>query len=455
MPSGRGHSFIHGDKATKKYLLQYAEDESLMGERLARRYGRFGHALAIPAQAEGQDLTQCLSAVPSGPNGPTLIVTVINARTDASEEVLKSNRNSLEEIDKSFGMPDRLSPRICTYEHPVGRLVVIDRSDACPMPRKQGVGLARKIGCDFLLGVIESGATTSPWIHCSDADTKLPPGYFEQAETQAKNEATALVYPFRHRRDVQNPVTYPIALEYESSLRYYVLGLRFAGSAHAFHSVGSALAVHANAYAQVRGFPRREAAEDFYLLNKLAKLGAIQQLDGVPIEPSSRSSNRVPFGTGAAIQKQLLRPQEEIQTYHPQVFTYLQTWEATIRNCQLQPSLAQNVPFAVTTQANATPGVESARLLEALEASGALSRAERALQGPASSIPRKLRDNLDSFRTLRLVHALRDTGLGKIGLREAIDKASFIELEEKIDELSIHEVATRLERLDYGHLTEQ
>ncbi len=34
---------------------------------------------------------------------------------------------------------------------------------------------------------------------------------------------------------------------------------------------GSSLGVLAPAYAEVRGFPRRQAGEDFYLLDKLAK----------------------------------------------------------------------------------------------------------------------------------------------------------------------------------------
>ena len=67
---------------------------------------------------------------------------------------------------------------------------------------------------------------------------------------------------------------------YELRLHHYVLGLEYAGSPYAYHTLGSCLAVKADAYAQVRGFPKRAGAEDFYLLNKLAKLGAMPRLQG-------------------------------------------------------------------------------------------------------------------------------------------------------------------------------
>ena len=62
-----------------------------------------------------------------------------------------------------------------------------------------------------------------------------------------------------------------------------MLGLGFAGSPYAYHSVGSTLAVRAEAYAIVRGVPKRAAGEDFYLLDKLAKVTPIRVLTGEPV----------------------------------------------------------------------------------------------------------------------------------------------------------------------------
>ena len=119
---------------------------------------------------------------------------------------------------------------------------------------------------------------------------------------------------------------------YEYSLRYYVAGLSFAHSPYAFHTIGSTIAVNAAHYAKVRGFPRRQAGEDFYLLNKLAKVGAIMQLgaetDCEPIDIAARLSDRVPFGTGAAVGKimELEDPAREFLLYHPSVFGLLRSW---------------------------------------------------------------------------------------------------------------------------------
>ena len=73
------------------------------------------------------------------------------------------------------------------------------------------------------------------------------------------------------------------------SLRYYVAGMKYARShlTH-FHTIGSTMAVRASYYAKVRGFPKREAGEDFYLLNKLAKVGTVLELEASPELPANR-----------------------------------------------------------------------------------------------------------------------------------------------------------------------
>jgi len=209
------------------------------------------------------------------------------------------------------------------------------------------------------------------------------------------------------------------------------------------------MAVHANTYAQVRGFPRREAAEDFYLLNKLAKLGRIQQLSGESVEPSSRSSNRVPFGTGASIKMSLASPRQERQVYHPMIFEYLRSWQASIADALIQPTLARDLPLTVATRAKRNPKIEVERLLEALETSQALSRAQSAFKGSASMAPQRIQDSLDAFRTLKLVHSLRDTGLEDLDLRRGLDQAPFIKIGQEAWALGIEQVAATLESLDY------
>ena len=108
--------------------------------------------------------------------------------------------------------------------------------------------------------------------------------------------------------------------------------MKYARSPYAFHTIGSTMAVNAFHYAKVRGFPRRQAGEDFYLLNKLAKVGAIRQLseetECESIDIAARLSDRVPFGTGAATGKimELEDPAREYLFYHPAVFGLLRGW---------------------------------------------------------------------------------------------------------------------------------
>ena len=59
---------------------------------------------------------------------------------------------------------------------------------------------------------------------------------------------------------------------YEIFLRYYVLGLKFAKSDYAFHTIGSTMLCTPDAYVKVEGMNKRKAAEDFYFLEKLAKI---------------------------------------------------------------------------------------------------------------------------------------------------------------------------------------
>ena len=67
--------------------------------------------------------------------------------------------------------------------------------------------------------------------------------------------------------------------------------------------IGSAFAVRADAYVKQGGMNRRQAGEDFYFLYKLTKLGKLTELKDAFVYPSARVSDRVPFGTGAAMTK--------------------------------------------------------------------------------------------------------------------------------------------------------
>ena len=81
-------------------------------------------------------------------------------------------------------------------------VLLVDRfSDGHKFPPKGGVGHARKTGADLAAYLIHQRRVCSPWIHCTDADVRLPRRYFTcstaLSDTAAQDTA-ALVYPFRH-----------------------------------------------------------------------------------------------------------------------------------------------------------------------------------------------------------------------------------------------------------------
>jgi hypothetical protein len=188
-----------------------------------------------------------------------------------------------------------------------------------------------------------------------------------------------------------------------------VRGLEHAASPYAYHTLGSCLAVTATAYAQVRGFPRRAAGEDFYLLNKVAKTGPIARLDGACIALRSRASSRVPFGTGPAVTRIGDGPVESQRLfYHPRVFQ------------ALHALLASAASFFQPGQAGLRPRLLDAGLPESLsDAATAVALQlgwDDAIQhcrshglGEAQFL-RHFHHWFDGFRTLKFIHGLRAAG---------------------------------------------
>jgi hypothetical protein len=409
-------------RAEKQYLDRYAEPEA---RELGALLRRFGHVLTIPAYGEEKELHEALASIPAGPLGDVLIVLVVNGRVDSPQSMRCANLATLEELRAGGGHGIPLNRNAAIHEHPRGALLLVDRATpGHELPPRHGVGLARKIAADIALALWSDGKVASPWIHCTDADVALPADYFDATHRSiASGSEAALLYPFRHVGCTRD------ALEYEISLRYYVAGLRFAGSPYAFHTIGSTLAAHATAYARVRGFPKRLAAEDFYLLNKLAKAGTIRSLDCEPIQLSTRSSNRTPFGTGRALERARGREHEisPLRFYHPDVFSNLRAWLQTL-NALAETGDAADPADLLAKQIGGWPSADVDRLRAHLDESGAWARARigaERCRTPATRA-KHLHGGFDALRTLKLIHALRAGGLASIPLREALSEATFV-----------------------------
>src|SRR5215510_9289228 len=391
--------------ALEKYLARYMEPEGRDLQRVGRT---FGHAIVIPAYDEGEILFTTLKSIPPGPMGDVLTILVINAPADALGAVHLRSQELIRQLREEYGKDVAQGPACFHWlAHPRGALLCVDRTGPRSLPKGQGVGLARKIGCDIALQLYVRGNLRSVWIHTTDADVELPTAYLERVPLAFKRDApAALLHPFWHRCE-PSAVLADAMQRYELFLRYYVLGLAHAQSPYAFHTLGSTLAVHALAYAKVRGFPRRAAGEDFYLLNKLAKVGPILQLDGAPLMIRGRSSHRVPFGTGAALKQILAQAArgEPYRVYAPDVFLQLKIALAALQLFCADRGREDPIQ-CLKSAAQMHQGVDAQQLhceLVNLGYLSALRHAQRISRDPATML-RHLHGWFDAFRTLKFVH---------------------------------------------------
>ncbi len=385
----------------RSYLEHYAEpiaSDSNLKELLPRHYQ---FVLVIPIYDEPLD---CLEQVLPNDLQDALIIVVVNA-AEAAEPVqsaylsaLHRTRDFLQQF-QPHDAPLTVVPR----PHQSALLIVDCCSEGRQLPRKQGVGLARKIGGDLAVACIDQKLVASPWIHCTDADVELPLKYFGDAEPGS----AVAIYPFRHSPLHRN------ILQYEISLRYYVLQLAASTSPYAFQTIGSLLKINARNYVAVRGFPKRQAAEDFYMLNKLAKTGRVERLTTPIVSLSSRVSRRVPFGTGAAIGR--LANEPDLQLYHPEIFEQLHIWLGLVESLWCDRSL-------IAKQGLKTWWPADVFLLKILQSMGLGKMLQQSY--------RQCHDWchfqfflwvwFDAFRTLKFVHALRDQRYASLPIDAAI-----------------------------------
>lgn len=419
------------EPALRKYLERYAEPEAAFARELGHQYAA---ALVVPLHAEDDSFVAHIAQAAAEAAGRVLVIAVVNA-TDAApapshtqnERLLRSLTGRLlprQELSQLSGSPAHavLGPT----EH--FDLLLVDRaSPGRRLPLGEGVGLARRIGMDIALGLEQLGGVVSPWFGSTDADVQLPPSYFRiLADLEPHNpqggRRVALTWPFWHTPSGDDAIDQATIL-YELSLRYYTLGLAAAGSPYAYQSLGSAMAVLGAAYAEVRGFPRRQAGEDFYLLDKLAKVGTIHRPDCEPLLLHSRTSERVPFGTGPRV-REIIEQGGVLMTYHPRVFELLRlTLGAFRRAVALRDENLLVAELTRSIDAGSVGAVSSA--LDDLQAFDAV----RDMLGASSDSrvrQRRLATWFDALRTLRFIHLLETrAALARLPLLDALALADF------------------------------
>ena len=373
-------------------------------------------AIVIPAISEYQNIRYLLESLSKNDNkyfASTLIIFVINNSPSSDKEVKDDNQKSIKLIHSLISKQeiDEFSKKIISSGL---RLALVDAaSKGKELSEKEcGVGFARKIGMDLALSAFDYTTQKNKLIISLDADCTVQNNYITAIidSFYTKNFSAASV-KFEHF--ISENKTAEAIICYEIFLRYYMLGLKLAGSPFAFQIVGSTMVFNLDTYIKVEGMNKRKAAEDFYFLEKIAKRSKIEEIDSTTVYPSSRSSWRVPFGTGRSVQRFIDKLQNEYLLYDPESFLVLKDWLKVFNNYE---------KISVKEYLSIAENIHPALYQFLIENKFENSWNKIFNNSKSSSQLKKQKVNwFDGLRTLKLVHYLRDKAFPLINMFDALD----------------------------------
>jgi glycosyltransferase involved in cell wall biosynthesis len=249
------------------------------------------------------------------PNSKVAVLIVVNSSEDPPHDVLSQNLMTVSAIEQwKQKNPDSF--------------LNVSHLHTTNLPRKfAGVGWARKIGMDEVIKQLERTGQDDGIIVSLDADCTVLPNYLRVIEQKFKENKknNFFTIDFSHPIDSKSLSDFEREgiIRYELHVRYYRNGMELCGYPHSIHTVGSSFAVRASAYVKQGGMNRRKAGEDFYFLHKLVLLGPYGNISSTTVFPSTRISERVPFGTGAAMKKWAEGNSELMSTFSFHAFLLL------------------------------------------------------------------------------------------------------------------------------------
>jgi glycosyltransferase involved in cell wall biosynthesis len=349
-----------------------------------------GIVVVIPAYNEDK-LVKALGSLweCERPKCAVEVIVVVNCSEVASQDVREQNARTIEEARAWAN----------NHENEGFRTFVLDFQNL--PPKKAGVGLARKIGMDEALGRFDLAHNIEGVIACFDADCLCDRNYLAELESffTAAPEATGCSIYMEHPLEGPGEKrVYEAVSAYELHLRYYVQGLRFAGYPFAFHTIGSSMAVRASIYRKQGGMNKKQAGEDFYFLHKVIPLGGFGDVTTTRIIASPRPSNRVPFGTGRAVNDYLM--EEKRETYPLEAFLELKEFLSRLKEIE-------SGAFHWGEHGGRSLG----RFLEKNGFEGAIRDARKHTR-TASALLARFYWWLDGFRVMKFIHFARDTVYG-------------------------------------------
>jgi hypothetical protein len=267
------------------YIEKFSSPEKLIHQLPDEN---LGIAVTIPSYREEKIKDAILSLINC--DSPSCGVEVL---------VLINFPDNLEEPDKEFHRKQSKELKIWSkkFDNQNLKIHIIEKE----LPEKNaGVGLARKLLMDEVVrrfAILDKEGVIASY----DADCTCDKNYLVALEIFFANNKSSPGCSIYFEHNLEESSIPSAILEYELYLRYYVQGLRYSTYPHAFHTVGSAMAVRTQSYRMQGGMNMRKAAEDFHFLHKIIPIPGFRNLTTTRVIPSARISNRVPFGTGKAM----------------------------------------------------------------------------------------------------------------------------------------------------------
>ena len=152
-----------------KYLSNYA----ILPVGLPEIQGDWEHVLVVPCFDESADFLDRLAATQEDIS--LLLVLVINRPERADTGC---NRLIREYLARHLTQPVTTGCHLHQLGDELTVLSIDLDSLEGPTPAAEGVGRARRVGCDTALALMQRGIIKSRWIYSGDADAQWPAGFF-------------------------------------------------------------------------------------------------------------------------------------------------------------------------------------------------------------------------------------------------------------------------------------
>lgn len=385
------------------FVLNYLNKFSFTNWNLENDDDKFyDYIIVIPSLAENDRIQSCLKSLENNNQTVlerTLIIIVINNSENASTDIIENNQ-------KTFKL-------LSIYNGILNINYVNAFSKGKSFPKKlAGVGFTRKIGLDLALTKFDYESSHKKILLWLDADCEVESNYLEVVTDKFNNQnLNSAVIEYEHKIDDEKPEAKAIVC-YETFLRYFRLALIYAKSHYDYHAIGSTIVCDVDSYIKAGGMNSKQAGEDFYFLEKLAKQNKVETIKETLVYPSSRKSWRVPFGTGQRITRYLKNVQDEYLVYNPKSFQLLKEWLEFF-----------NSDSAVDTDVIITNSKKISNHLYDFIIEQNFQESWNKILRNSDSIDEIRKQKIywfDAFRTLKLIHYLRDAIYPNVNVYEAL-----------------------------------